>query len=157
LGIRHVGACVAEVLAKRFRTLEALRSANLDELEAVPGLGPIIAATVHDFFHDPGNRHLLDSLRAARVSPVRYRPPATGGRRPLAGNTFVLTGTLPKRTRAEAEVLIRRFGGRIADSVSRSTSYVLAGDEPGGKLKDARRLNIPVIDEDEVERLTGLR
>jgi len=157
LGIRHVGACVAEILARRFRTLEALRSATLEELEAVPGLGPIIASSVHDFFHDPGNRHLLDSLQAAGVSPVSYRPPAVVGRPSLAGKTFVLTGTLPKRSRAEAEALIRRFGGRVADSVSRRTNYVLAGAEPGRKLKEARRLNIHVIDEDEVERLAGLR
>lgn len=156
LAIRHVGTRVAELLAERFSTLEALRSASLEALQEVPGLGPVVASSVHDYFADPANQGQLDDLLAVGVSPapvvVNHLASA---RLPLAGKTIVITGTLPNRSRAEAEALIRRQGGKVTGSVSKSTSFVLAGADPGSKLVKAKTLNIPIIDEDELDRLTS--
>ena len=157
LTIRHVGSRGAEILAERFETLEALRSASLDTLASVPEIGPVVAASIHAFFQDPDNQKLLDDLHAVGVRPQPFRPArASGGALPFAGKTFVLTGTLPKRSRAEAEAIIKSHGGKVTGSVSKSTSYVLAGAEAGSKLEKARQLNIPVIDEPEFERMAGL-
>ncbi|HEV3165393.1 MAG TPA: NAD-dependent DNA ligase LigA [Isosphaeraceae bacterium] len=156
LTIRHVGTRVAEVLAQRFKTLSALRNASLADLEGTPEIGPVVAASVFDFLQDPDNQRLLDDLQAVGVAPPPYEvSQASGDALPFAGKTFVLTGTLPKRTRPEAEELIKRLGGKVTGSVSKSTSYVLAGDEPGSKLDKARQLGIPVLDEDELERMAG--
>jgi DNA ligase (NAD+) len=117
----------------------------------------VVAASVHDFFQDPENQRLLDDLRAVGVHPAPVKAAQSrDGRLPLAGKTFVLTGTLPRRTRPEAETLIKQHGGKVTGSVSKSTSYVLAGADPGSKLDKAKQLNIPVIDEDELERMVGL-
>lgn len=157
LTIRHVGTRSAEILALRFGTLDALRAATPADLGGVPEIGPVVAASVHDFFQDPENRRLLDDLLAVGVHPAPVQAvQARDGRLPLAGKTFVLTGTLPRRARPEAETLIKQHGGRVTGSVSKSTSYVLAGADPGSKLDKAKRLNIPVIDEDQLERMVGL-
>ena len=156
LTIRHVGTRGAEILAERFRSIDALRSAPLADLEATPGLGPVVAASVFDFFQDPENQTLLDDLASVGVDPTPpedLRP--TGGSLPLAGKTIVITGTLPNRTRPEAEAIIKRLGGKVTGSVSKSTSLVLAGAEAGGKLAKAQALNIPIIDEAELERLAS--
>jgi DNA ligase (NAD+) len=156
LAIRHVGTRMAEVLAERYRTLNRLPEASLAELEATPEVGPIVAASVHDFFHDPDNQRLLDDLAAVGVAPQPFKPAAAaGGKLPFAGKTFVLTGTLPTRTRPEAEALIKKLGGKVSGSVSKMTSYVLAGEEAGSKLDKARELGITVIDEAEFERMAG--
>jgi DNA ligase (NAD+) len=156
LTIRHVGTRSAEILALRFSTLDALRAATLVELEGVPEIGPVVAASIHDFFQDEENQRLLDDLLAVGVQPAPVKPViAAVGRLPLAGKTFVLTGTLPRRTRPEAETLIKQHGGKVTGSVSKSTSYVLAGAEAGSKLDKAKQLNIPIIDEDELERMIG--
>jgi DNA ligase (NAD+) len=156
LTIRHVGTRNAEVLARRFATLEAIRAATLEELEAVPVIGPVVAGSVHAFFQDPDNQRLLDELQAVgvRPEPVHYVA-AENQALPLAGKTFVLTGTLPTRSRADAEALIKQYGGKVTGSVSKSTSYLLAGAEPGSKLEKARQLKIPVIDEADLERMTS--
>jgi DNA ligase (NAD+) len=157
LTIRHVGTRSAEVLAERFETLDALRSAPLDALMSVPDIGPVVAASVHAFFQNPENQGLLDALLAVGVQPEPCRPArARASDLPFAGKTFVLTGTLPKRTRAEAEAMIKALGGKVTGSVSKSTSYVLAGAEAGSKLNKARQLNVPVIDEAEFERMAGI-
>jgi len=153
LTIRHVGTRGAEILAERFVTLDALRSASLEELEAVPEIGPVVAASVHDFFRDGETDRTLDDLAAVGVCPVPFRPATAGAANlPLAGRTFVLTGTLPRRTRPEAEAAIKRLGGKVTGSVSKSTSFLLAGEEAGSKLEKARALNIPVVDEDQLDR-----
>ena len=145
------------ILAERFRTLAAVRAATLEELQNVPEIGPVVAASVHAFFQDPENQRLLDDLAAVGVSPKPFVPPtATGGSLAFAGKTFVLTGTLPQRSRAEAEALIKSLGGKVTGSVSKSTTYVLAGEEAGSKLDKAKQLNITVIDEAEFERLAGV-
>jgi DNA ligase (NAD+) len=154
LGIRHVGERGAEILAERFSTLDALRSASLTDLEAVPGLGPVVAESVHDYFQDPDNRTQLDDLLAVGVAPAAVvASHAADARSPLSGKTFVITGTLPRRSRPDAEALIKRHGGKVTGSVSKATSYLLAGSDPGSKLEKAKQLKVPVIDEDELERL----
>jgi DNA ligase (NAD+) len=157
LTIRHVGTRSAELLAERFPTLDALCSASLEDFESVPGLGPVVAESVHAYVQDSENRRLISELQAVGIEPEPFRPPsATGGPLPFVGKTFVLTGTLPKRSRAEAEAIIKRLGGKVTGSVSKATSYVLAGSDPGSKLEKARQLNVPILDEDEFERLAGV-
>lgn len=158
LAIRHVGVTTAEVLARRFGSLARLREATREELEATPEIGGVVASAVHDYFRDPENQAFLDDLAAAGVDPAP--PPETAapdpGKLPLAGRTLVITGTLPKRSRAEAEALIKTLGGKVTGSVSKSTSMLLAGADAGSKLKKARELGVPVIDEAELERLAGI-
>ena len=157
LAIRHVGTRTAEVLAARFPTLAALRAATLEELEATPEVGAIVGASVHEFFQDPEHQQLLDDLAAGGVDPQPYVPPAARSTDlSFAGKTFVLTGTLPKRTRPEAEAIIKSLGGKVTGSVSKSTSFLLAGADPGSKLDKARALGIPILDEPEFERLAGV-
>ena len=149
LGIRHVGARTAELLASHFRSLTALAEASAEELEAVEEVGPTIAASVRAFFAASGNREQIDRLRAAGVDPVEEAPPAADAAAPaaLAGKTFVLTGTLEAMTRTEAKARIEALGGRVAESVSRNTDYVVAGESPGSKRQRAERLGVAVIDE----------
>ena len=156
LTIRHVGTRNAEILAERFGTIDAIRHAARETLEAIPEIGPVVAASVHDFFQNSEHQRLLDDLQAAGVAPTSFTPTrSAGGFVPFAGKTFVLTGTLPRRSRAEAETLIKQLGGKVTGSVSKNTSYVLAGEDPGSKLEKARQLNVPVIDEDEFEKMAG--
>jgi DNA ligase (NAD+) len=157
LTIRHVGTRMAEIISGRVRALEKLRNMPLSELESIPEVGPIVAASIHEYFQDPENRALLDDLAAVGVHPEPFKPAeTTAGSVPFSGKTFVLTGTLPKRSRTEAEVLIKERGGKVTGSVSKQTSYVLAGDDPGSKLEKAKQLGIPVIDEAEFERLAQI-
>jgi len=157
LTIHHVGTRMAEVIAGRVKTLDELRAMPLEKLEAIPEVGPIVAASIYDYFHDAHNQALLDDLAAVGVKPEPLTPPeARGGKLVFAGKTFVLTGTLPKRSRAEAEVVIKERGGKVSGSVSKMTSYVLAGEEAGSKLEKAKQLGIAVIDEAEFERLAEI-
>jgi DNA ligase (NAD+) len=151
LTIRHVGTRMAEVIAGRVQGLDQLRAMSLEQLEGIPEVGPIVAASVHEYFHEPENERLIDELKEAGVSPVPLERRQTRGKLVFAEKTFVLTGTLPKRSRAEAESLIKEHGGKISGSVSKVTSYVLAGEEAGSKLEKARQLGIPIIDEAELE------
>ena len=155
--IRHVGIRMSEVLAERFHSIGRLRAATLEELEAVPEVGAVVAASVHDFLHDPDNALLIDDLLAVGVDPIPYEPiHGSSADLPFAGKTFVLTGTLPKRSRSEAEVIIKQLGGKTSGSVSKVTAYVLAGEDAGSKLEKARQLGVTVIDEAEFERLAGI-
>jgi DNA ligase (NAD+) len=153
LGIRFVGEKTAENLAGAFHGIEALMEASEEELQRVPEVGPRVSAAIRDFFGEPRNRDLVRRLREAGVAlrPAAARAPA--GAAPLAGKTFVLTGTLPTLSREEATRLITSRGGRVSSSVSRKTSYVLAGAEPGSKLERAKKLGIPVLDQEAFERL----
>ncbi len=156
LAIRHVGTRVAELLAERFSTLDAVIAATQEELAGVPGLGPVVAGSVFAFFQNPEHHRQLDALKAVGVEP---RPvivdPSDRVGLPLAGRTFVITGTLPKRSRAEAEALIKQAGGKVTGSVSKSTNFLLAGDEAGSKLEKARTLGITILDEPALERLAA--
>ncbi|MEN8182788.1 MAG: NAD-dependent DNA ligase LigA [Myxococcota bacterium] len=155
LGIRHVGATVAEVLASRFGDLPPLLAASREEIEAVEGVGPIIAESVESFFADERNRAEVERLRALGVVWKKAPPGPALGEGPLAGKSFVLTGTLPGLTREQAKERIERAGGRVTSSVSKKTDYLLSGESPGSKLRRAEELGVAVIDEAELLRLVG--
>jgi DNA ligase (NAD+) len=157
LGIRHVGERGAQALVNAFGLMDAIMSAPQAALEAVPDVGPIVAASVRRFFDEPRAQALVAKLRTAGVQ--MGRPGATGqtaAAQPLAGQTFVLTGTLSALSREEAEAAIERLGGRVTSAVSRKTTYVVVGEEPGSKLEKARTLGVPILDEAAFLRLTGL-
>jgi len=154
LGIRHVGEGAAELLARRFGTLEALRRASEDEIAQVRGIGPTIASAVIAWLADARNAALLAKLAAAGLNPVEPAHADAAG--PLAGQTFVLTGTLPTLSRAEAARRIEAAGGAVTGSVSKKTAAIVAGEEPGSKLEKAKQLGVPVWDEAELlHRLDG--
>jgi len=150
LGIRHVGAIAAQVLARHFGNLDALASASADEITEVRGLGSIIAEGVVKYFADPGAKRLMEKLRAAGVSFVEPRQVVAGGA--LSGQTVVITGTLPTLTRTKATEVIEQAGGRVTSSVSKATSFVVAGEEAGSKLEKAGKLGVEVIDEAQLLR-----
>jgi len=145
LGIRHVGEHVARILARHFPDLTALQAADPDVLEAVEGIGPIVASSVAAFFRHAENRDMLQRLKDAGVRIEMDRPREADG---LAGLTFVLTGTLERAPRSQAKQRIAAAGGKVAGSVSRKTDYLVAGAAPGSKLDKARQLEVTVIDEE---------
>jgi DNA ligase (NAD+) len=144
LGIRFVGERTAELLAQEFGSMDALMAATAEELERVEEVGPRISLAILEFFSTAANQALVKSLKAAGVDMTAEKKQRTTQ---LAGLTFVLTGTLPTLTRDEAKQRIEAAGGKTAGSVSKKTSYVVAGEEAGSKLDKARELKIPVIDE----------
>ena len=149
-GIRQVGQKAGKVLAARFGTLDALMAATEEELTAVPDIGGITAKSLLDWFANEQSQHLIRTLREAGVSFDSTEAPV-GDR--LAGKTFVLTGTLPTMDRKEAAALIEAQGGKVSGSVSKKTSYVVAGEAAGSKLQKANDLGIPVLTEDELMKL----
>ena len=150
LGIPNVGEVAAEVLAAKFRTLDALIAATRDELIAINDFGEVTADCVLKFFARPQNIELCEKLKAAGVLTEAVKEAASDK---FAGLTFVLTGTLPTLSRDEASEMIKAQGGKVAGSVSKKTSYVVAGDAAGSKLTKARDLGVAVIDEDELLRM----
>ncbi len=144
LGIPQVGDATADVLASEFGTLEAIRSAGQDQLVAVEGVGPNMAAEIAAFFRGPASE-LVDHLLEAGVRPQEAERPSGEG--PLSGQTIVFTGTLEQMTRPDAEALVRRLGGKSASSVSAKTDLVVAGPGAGSKLERAQRLKVEVVDE----------
>lgn len=155
LGIRHVGAAAAKLLARRFGSLAALREASVEAIEALDGIGPAISGSLREYFDDPVNAALLDALAAHGVAQVEDVEVAPDGPRPFEGRIVVLTGTLPTLSRAEATARIERAGGAVKSSVSKKTSVVVAGAEAGEKLAKAEALGVEVIDEDELLRRLG--
>jgi DNA ligase (NAD+) len=155
LGIRHVGERTAAILARNFRTLDALGAASVEALDAVPEIGLTVAESVHDWFADEGNRALCQRLRERGVRTEMESHAAGGGVRDesFAGMLFVLTGKLETLTRDEAAALIESRGGRVTASVSKKTNYVVAGEEAGSKLDKAQALGVKVIDEREFKTL----
>lgn len=151
-GIRQVGQKAGKVLAARFGTLDALMNAGEEELTAVPDIGGITAQSLLDWFANDQSRHLIEALRQAGVSFDSTEAPV-GDK--LAGKTFVLTGTLPTMDRKEAAALIEAQGGKVSGSVSKKTSYVVAGEAAGSKLQKANDLGIPVLTEAELMALLG--
>ena len=144
LGIRFVGERTAELLAQEFGTIDAVMAANAGELERVEEVGPRISEAILDFFSRPANRALVDHLRAAGVDMTAEKKQRSTQ---LEGLTFVLTGTLPTLSREEAKEKIEAAGGKVSGSVSKKTSYVVAGEEAGSKLDKAQELKIIVLDE----------
>ena len=152
LGIRNVGEATARDLARHFGKLDALMAADLDALQRVPDVGPIVANAVAAFFAEPHNREVIEQLRAAGLHWEEGEPAAAAAGA-LAGKTFVLTGTLPTLTRDEAKALIKARGGKVAGSVSKKTHYVVAGAEAGSKLDKAQALGVAILEEDGLLRL----
>lgn len=153
LGIRQVGETTAKDLARHFGTLDKVMRASVEQLLEVPDVGPIVAASIHTFFAQPHNREVVEQLLAAGVQPKESAGEGDDRPRPLLGKTLVLTGTLPNLSRDEAQALIEDAGGKVSGSVSKKTSYVIAGEEAGSKLEKARTLGVPVLDEDGLRAL----
>jgi DNA ligase (NAD+) len=147
LGIRHVGESTARELARHFGSLDALLKADEHQLLEVADIGPVVARSILQFLSDPMNLELIEQLRANGVHWDEGAGTAIAGARPLLGRTFVLTGSLPTISRDEAAGLIEAAGGKVSGSVSKKTSYVVAGADAGSKLAKAETLGIPVIDE----------
>jgi DNA ligase (NAD+) len=144
LGVRFVGERTAELLAEEFGSIEALEAASQEELERVEEVGPRISQAILEFFRQPANLALVQSLKEAGVVMTAEKKQRSTQ---LTGLTFVLTGTLPTLSREEAKKRIENAGGKTAGSVSKKTSYVVAGEEAGSKLDKALELKVPVIDE----------
>jgi DNA ligase (NAD+) len=149
-----VGYNAAQVLARHFRTLDALLAASKEEMAAVHGIGDTTAAALAGFLHDKGNRKLLGRLRDAGLNTVE--PVERAAHTSLEGLTFVITGT-HNVSRKDLSSFIERHGGRVTGSVSRSTDYLVAGSDPGSKLDRARELGVKVVDEPELRELAATR
>ena len=152
LGIRHVGEQVARSIAREFGSLGALMEADEERIAAVEGVGPKIAHSVREFLSVPENLSVIERLREARVSLEEERP-ADEPAQTLAGLTFVLTGTLERHKRDDAKAALQAFGAKVSGSVSKKTSYVIAGAAAGSKLTKAQQLGVPVLDEDALEQI----
>ena len=150
VGIRHVGTRSAEILADRYPSVEVLKNAGVDELQAIDEIGPVVAKSIHDFFHEERNVRVLDELARAGVRMEGERKAARP--QPLAGKTFVFTGTLTM-PRSEAEKIVKDLGAKASSSVSKKTDYVVAGGEPGSKYDNAVKLGVKVLTEEEFVRL----
>jgi DNA ligase (NAD+) len=153
LGIRHVGNRVAYVLASHFGSLDALAKATQEELSSVHEIGDVIAASVHDFFNNHAGKKTVAELKAVGLDPQFEKPKA--GEMPLMGKTIVVTGALTKFDRKGIEELITKLGGKASGSVSKKTSFVVAGESAGTKLDKAKELGVEVINETEFEKRIG--
>ena len=154
LGIRHVGEKAAATVARHLRTMARVLDASLEELQRVPDVGPVVADSIRKFAEESHNRALIAKLEQAGVNLRSLQPePAEDVPGPLAGKTFVLTGTLASMTREAAEAAIEARGAKVSSSVSRKTSYVVVGEEAGSKLEKAQKLGVPTLTEDEFKDL----
>src|SRR2546428_266356 len=151
LGIPFVGERTAQLLAEHFGSLDKLASATVEGLSEVPEVGPIVAASIVEFFSEPANRKLVEKLRKAGLRFTEERKTPRDSR--LAGKTFVFTGALAHRSREEAEELVVSHGGKISSSVSKKTDYVVVGSEPGSKYDKAKSLGVTILDETQFEKL----
>ncbi len=156
LGIRGVGEVMANDLARYFPDLEMLSRATLEDLQTIEGVGPNIAQSIVDWFARPANQNLLKKLRAAGVWPhEEIKKQADKANLPFSDQTFVVTGTLPNFSREQAKDFIEAHGGKVTDSVSKKTSYLVLGENPGSKLDKAQSLGVEVIDEARLRKLAG--
>jgi DNA ligase (NAD+) len=147
LGIRHVGESTAKDLARHFGKLEAIMQASVEQLLQVKDVGPVVANSLHTFFAQTHNQEVLAALRHDIGMQWPEHEPEAATSLPLNGQTFVLTGTLPTLSREEAKARIEAAGGKVAGSVSKKTTHVVAGSEAGSKLDKARELGVSVLDE----------
>jgi len=147
LGIRHVGEKAAATLARHLRSMQNLMAAPVEALQSVPEIGPVVAASVRAFVDEPRNRTLIDRLAQAGVNMTSRAPEVGEGMGPLAGKTFVLTGTLSTLSREDATAAIERLGGKVSGSVSRKTSFLVVGADAGSKLDKARDLSVAILSE----------
>ena len=146
LGIRHVGKETADILSGEFATLDDIKNADIERLANIEGIGGIIAQSIYDFFHEERNVKMIEELKELGVNPVSKVKPKSDK---LAGKIFVLTGTLQNMTRDEASAIIKSHGGKTSSSVSKKTSYVLAGENAGSKLDKAQNLGVIILTEDD--------
>ena len=152
IGMRHVGANVAELLAQEFGSIQALATAPVEKIAEIPGIGPKIAESVHEFFSIPENVAVIERLRQAGVV-LEEKKPENELPQTLAGLTFVLTGTLEHFTRDEAGAQLKAMGAKVSGSVSKKTSFVVAGEAAGSKLTKAESLDVPVLDEAALQQI----
>ncbi len=153
LGIRHVGEGAARKLADHFESLDALAAADIEALQRVPDVGPVMAESIVDFFTNARNQAVLAKLRGAGVNTHHLNEPKIGSGGLLEGKTVVITGTLSRRTREEAQDELRQRGAKVTDSISKKTSYLVVGAEAGSKLAKARSLGVAILDEEAFEKL----
>ena len=153
LGIREVGEATANSLAAYYGKLDSIMEADEESLQAVPDVGPVVAARIHSFFAEPHNQGVIKSLIESGLAwkETKPRPPTADGH--LSGKTFVLTGTLSRMTRDEAKDKIQAVGGKVTGSVSKKTDFVVYGDKAGSKLTKAQKLGVETIDEDSFEKI----
>ncbi|PYT39506.1 MAG: DNA ligase (NAD(+)) LigA [Acidobacteria bacterium] len=155
LGIQFVGERTAQLLAEHFSSLEELAAGKEEELEEVPEVGPKVAASIVEFFSEPANCQLIKKLRKAGVHPTAEKRVVKSQK--LAGKSFVFTGSLANRSREEAGELVIQHGGKVSSSVSKKTSYVVVGTDPGSKYEKAKELGVTILTEAEFEKLLGLK
>ncbi len=155
LGIRYVGGVVAGLVTAAFPTVEQLENASQEELETVEGVGPRIAESIVAWFGQPANRALIEKFRRAGLTLAAAVPASTGQAQPLTGQTFVITGTLPTWSRDQAKAFIEQHGGKVTGSVSKKTSYLLLGENPGSKLTKAQSLGVPTLSEEALQKLVA--
>ncbi|MBC7236492.1 MAG: NAD-dependent DNA ligase LigA [Chloroflexi bacterium] len=157
LGIPGIGSQVSQTLAAHYLSIDAIMNAPLAELQEIPGIGPKLAESIYDYFQRPRNRELVEALRRHGVN-LQEQPVGERQAAPLEGLTFVITGTLPTMSREAATTLIREHGGRVMDSVSKNTDYLVVGERPGAtKYNKARQLGIPILDEENLLALIAGR
>lgn len=153
LGIRNVGQHLASVLAKNFKSIDNLARQTVEDLAQVHEIGPIVAQSIYNFFHNPRNLQVLDKLKkGGMIFPVEE---AVTKETSLSGKTFVLTGGLDAFTRDQAKKIIEDMGGRVASSVSKRTDFVVVGKDPGSKYDTALKLGIKTLNEDEFKNIIG--
>jgi DNA ligase (NAD+) len=154
LGIRHVGSVNAQILSDRFFTVEALATATVADIASVYGIGSEIAQSVHEWFQTPANQELIQRLQTAGLQ-FHSEPPSPDTQQPttFSGKTFVITGSLPTLKRDEAKALIQKAGGKVTESVSKKTDYLVVGEEAGSKLEKAQSLGITQLSEAELLKL----
>jgi len=153
LGIRNVGYHLANVLAKNFRSIDNLAKQSVEDLTEVHEIGPIVAESIYNFFHNPKNLKVLEKLKKGGVKFPEEKVVAK--KTPLSGKTFVLTGGLESFTRDEARKIIEDMGGRVSSSVSKKTDFVVVGADPGSKYDKALELKVKTLDEEEFKKLIG--
>jgi DNA ligase (NAD+) len=154
LGIRHVGEKAAATVSRYMRTMAAIMDAPVAALQTIPEIGPVVAASIRGFADEPHNRALIAKLAAAGVNMASLQPAVdVSAPGPLAGKTFVITGTLPSMTREEATKAIEELGGKVAGSVSKKTTYLVAGDDAGSKLEKAKTLGVAILTEEELRAI----
>jgi DNA ligase (NAD+) len=155
LGIKGVGEVVAETLMDHYHSLDALATAPVEELQEVSGIGPVLAQSIADWYAQEPNRLVVEKLKQAGVATAQPQPELPEGGQPLADLTFVVTGTLPTMSRDAAKDFIKAYGGKVTDSVSKNTDYLVAGENAGSKLGRAQQLGVPIIDEDALRRMVA--
>ena len=153
LGVREVGEATAQSLAHQFGSLEAIRAADEEALQATPDVGPIVASRIRSFFDQKTNQDVIERLRKLGVRWTDSEPTRAAADGRLSGKTFVLTGTLTTMTRNEAKDRILAAGGKVSGSISKKTNFLVAGAKAGSKLTKAQNLDVEVINEEQLEKL----